>query len=296
VPAQTQFPPWNDLRVLLAVHRGKSFLAAGKELGVATSTVARRVEALERSMGRSLVHRGSSGTVVAADALPLVALSEQMELGLDALRRDVNSARIGGTVRISVIEGLLRPLTQVLARLRLKHPSLNLELMSESRVADLARREADIGVRMARTTSPAVIEKAVGQAAVALFAARSYLDRNLPGARLKREAAAQQDWVGMDRALERLPQEQWMRAYGASRFVFRSNSAIAIEAAVQSGIGIGLLSEAQGRALEGVLRVETDGAPPPIALYIALSREAKKLPAVRAVVDELEGELRRALH
>jgi DNA-binding transcriptional LysR family regulator len=194
------------------------------------------------------------------------------------------------------MEGLIRPVTLMLARLRLKHPSLNLELMSESRVADLARREADIGIRMARTTSRAVIEKAVGQAAAALFAARSYLDRNLPGARLKPEAAGQQDWVGLDRSFERLPQEQWMRAYGASRFVFRSNSAIAIETAVQSGLGIGLLSEAQGRALEGVVRVETDGAPPSISLFIALSREAKTLPAVRAVVNELEGELRRALH
>ena len=33
-------PIWDDLRVLLAVHRGKSFLAAGKALGIATSTVA----------------------------------------------------------------------------------------------------------------------------------------------------------------------------------------------------------------------------------------------------------------
>jgi DNA-binding transcriptional LysR family regulator len=40
---------WDDLRFLLAVHRDKSFSAAGKSRGVAASTVARRVEAIERN-------------------------------------------------------------------------------------------------------------------------------------------------------------------------------------------------------------------------------------------------------
>ncbi|MBC8073455.1 MAG: LysR family transcriptional regulator, partial [Deltaproteobacteria bacterium] len=44
-------PVWDDLRILLAVHRGKSLLAAGKALGIATSTVARRLEAFERALG-----------------------------------------------------------------------------------------------------------------------------------------------------------------------------------------------------------------------------------------------------
>src|SRR5690242_10567411 len=84
---QTQLPPWDDLRVLLAVHRERSFLAAAKMLGVATSTVARRIDALERALGRTLVLRGSAGTELDPGALELVAFAEQTEHGLAAMFR-----------------------------------------------------------------------------------------------------------------------------------------------------------------------------------------------------------------
>src|SRR5688572_24450465 len=176
---QTEDPTWDDLRFLLEVHRGKSFLAAGKALGVATSTVARRLDGLERALGRALVHRGSGGTSIDADALGLLALAEQMELGLAALRRGPSAERIAGTVRISASEGFARPLVRVLAQLRVKHPELQLELAAESRLADLARREADVGIRIARSSSPVLVEKATGKMALGVFAARGYVERRL---------------------------------------------------------------------------------------------------------------------
>jgi DNA-binding transcriptional LysR family regulator len=102
----------------------------------------------------------------------------------------------------------------------------------------------------------------LGRASTGLLASREYVERRLPGARLARDAAGSHDWVGLDAALERLPQEQWIRAYGASRFTFRSNSLIAIEQAVVSGMGIGLLGVVQASSL-GVQRCSRSrrGAP-----------------------------------
>ncbi|WP_438024699.1 LysR family transcriptional regulator [Sorangium sp. So ce233] len=291
----TDGPSWDDLRVLLTVHREKSFLAAGKKLGVATSTIARRIEALERTLGRPLVHRGNTGVQVDAEALALVGLGENLELGLEALRRDARDATVAGVVRVSVSEGFVRPMTRALARLRVKHPALLLELSSESRMADLARREADVGIRVARTGSATLVEKPMGRAHVALFASRGYVERRLPGARLGRDAASLHDWVGFDRGLERLPQEQWLRAYGAARFVFRSSSFAAIEEAVLAGLGIGLLGEAQASGLDGLVRLETDERPPSVDVYLVFHRDAKKTPRVRVVARELEAELRRHL-
>jgi len=79
---KTRPASWDDLRFLLALHRDRSFFAAGKSLGVAASTVARRVEAAERSLGRVLVHRSNDGTKLDTDALRLVALAEELEGGL----------------------------------------------------------------------------------------------------------------------------------------------------------------------------------------------------------------------
>ncbi|PZR03966.1 MAG: LysR family transcriptional regulator [Archangium gephyra] len=286
-------PSWDDLRMLLAVHRDRSFLLAAKTLGVATSTVSRRIEALEKSLGRPLVHRGNDGTRLDPDALRLVALGEEFELGLDALRRDGSDDAVTGTVRLSMSEGFVRPVTQVMARLRVKYPALAVELMSESRMVDLARREADIGVRISKTTSSAVVSRFMGRAQPALFASRDYVQRRLPSAKLSREAAALQDWVGFDASLERLPQEKWVRAYGAKNFVFRSNASIAIEQAVLSGIGIGLLME--GHAAPSLVQLDVDDTPPAVEVYLAFHRDSKKTPRVRTVVRELEAEFRRQL-
>lgn len=284
-------PSWDDLRMLLAVHRDRSFLLAARTLGVATSTVSRRMEALEKSLGRPLVHRGNDGTRLDPDALRLVALGEEFELGLEALRRDSSDDAVTGTVRLSMSEGFVRPVTQVMARLRVKYPALAVELMSESRMVDLARREADIGVRISKTTSSAVVSRFVARARPALFASRDYVQRRLPNAKVSREAAPLQDWVSFDASLERLPQEKWLRAYGAKNFVFRSNTSIAIEQAVVSGIGIGLLMD--GHTAASLVKLDVEDAPPPVEVYLAFHRDSKKTPRVRAVVRELEAEFRR---
>ncbi len=287
-------PTWDDLRFLLAVHRGKSFLAAGKALGVATSTVARRLEALEAALGRPLVHRGNAGTSVDADALQLVSLAEQMELGLAELARGARSARVEGTVRVSVIEGGVRAVVRVLARLHVSHPALLFEVVSESRLADLARGEADIGIRIARSNVSTLVEKRIGRMGLAVFAARSYVERRLPGARLARADAARHDWVGFERHLQKLPSECWARDYGARHFTLCGSSQAAIEEAVIAGMGLGILSETQGNELE-LVRIETETTPPAVEVYLAFHREARRTERVRIALQAIEAELRRAL-
>ena len=80
-------------------------------------------------------------------------LAEELEFGLASLVRDGRDVEVSGTVRVSLSEGFIRPLVLLLARLHAKYPALAVELISESRVADLARGEADIGIRIVRTAS-----------------------------------------------------------------------------------------------------------------------------------------------
>jgi DNA-binding transcriptional LysR family regulator len=286
---------WDDLRFLLAVHRERSFFAAGKSLGVAASTVARRVEAFERSLGRVLVHRSNDGTQLDNDALRLVALAEQLELGLGSLIRDGRDAEVSGTVRVSLSEGFVRPLVPLLARLHAKHPALRVEVISESRIADIARGEADIGIRIVRSASAPIVSKLLGRASTGVFASREYVERHLPSARLSRDAAGTHDWVGLDAALDRLPQQQWIHAYGANRFTFRSNSVIAIEQALVSGMGIGVLGVVQASSLTGLVKLDIEGTPPPVEVFLAFRRDAGKTSRVRVVAKEIEADARRML-
>ncbi len=277
-------PSWDDLRVLLALHRHRSFLAAGRALGVSTSTAARRIDALERSLGRPLVHRSTAGTSVEPDALDLIDLAEQLELGLQAVKRDEGDEAMSGTVRLTMSDGFIRPVTQVISALRRTHPALHFELISETRMADLARREADIGLRLARSASPVLVQRHVGQIQLGLYAAPSYVERRIRDGRLKREDMARHDFLGFETQLDKMPQAQWLAAQGARRFVFRSNSYFALLEAAEQGQGILVLATAPSSSL---VRLVTDAELPSVPVYLAFHRELRNVKRVRLVLDAL---------
>nr|HEX4316336.1 LysR family transcriptional regulator [Kofleriaceae bacterium] len=293
-------PTWDDLRVLLALHRHRSFLAAGRALGVSTSTAARRIEALEAAVGRALVHRSSAGTSVEPDALELVELAEQLELGLRAVARDDGArsrAAVSGTVRVSMGEGFVRPVTQVLCELRRAHPELQLELVSELRTADLGRREADVGIRKARSQSSAVVERAVGRLRYALYASAAYVERRLRDGRLAAVDLARHDVIGHEGTSRALEPTAWLVSHGATRFVFRSNSDFAQIEACVAGQGIAVLPEAAARMVpnHGLVRLACDAELPEPTIYLAFHRELRNVPRVRVVIDALDAALRHGL-
>ena len=286
---------WDDLRVLLALHRHRSFLAAGRALGISTSTAARRIEALEAALGRALVHRSSAGTSVEPDALELVSLAEELELGLRALRRDDGDETLSGVVRVSMGEGFVRPAIQVLSDLRRKHPSLQIEIVSEARMADLARREADIGVRSTRSSSTVLVERAVGRLRFGLYASQDYVDRRLRGGLLRTDDFARHDFVGYDASMQTLPQARWLVAHGARRFSFRSNSDMALQEAAEQGQGISLMAEANGRLARGLVKLDIDVELPSVPVFLAYHKELRAVPRCRLVAGALEAALRHGL-
>jgi DNA-binding transcriptional LysR family regulator len=286
---------WDDLRVLLALHRQRSFLGAGKALGVSTSTAARRIAQLEAALGRPLVHRTNEGTLLEPDALPLVALAEQLELGLFALRRDDTRDALSGTVRVSLSEGFVRPVTQRLCELRRAHPALRFEILSESRRVDLARREADIGIRTSRSSSKALVERLMGRIQLGLYAAPSYVERRLQTARVKSADLARHDVIGWEGPGAQVPPMNWLEAQGATQLVFRSNSYYGILEAALQGQGIAVLADAGGRGLPGLVRLEADVELPAVPIYLVFHREVRRVPRVRLVVDSLAAALSEVL-
>jgi DNA-binding transcriptional LysR family regulator len=283
---ETMTPTWDDLRVLLALHRNRSFLAAGKALGVSTSTAARRVEALEQALGRPLVHRSSEGTSVEPGAMELVSLAEQLELGLAAARRNESDAA-EGSVRITMGEGFIVPVTRALSQLRRMHPSLRLEILSELRTVDLARREADIGIRKVRSNSPVLIERKVGTLTFSLYASAEYVERRARDARVNRGDFARHDFIGFDRSQSKLPQALWLVEHGAERFTVASNSDAAIVEATLAGQGLSVLADAYAKTQPGLIRLNCEVPTPTTPIYLVFHKELRNVPRVRVVIDAL---------
>src|SRR4029079_5310110 len=70
---------WNDLKYFLAVARHGSTVGAAKALNVHRSTVRRRLDELERRLGRRLVSRSLTGYKLTHLGRKMVAYAERVE-------------------------------------------------------------------------------------------------------------------------------------------------------------------------------------------------------------------------
>ncbi len=77
---------WDDLRYLEALTRHGSATAAAREIGVAVSTVYRRLGALEESLGGPVVVKGAEGVVLTDAGRVLVDAARRTAVEVGAAR------------------------------------------------------------------------------------------------------------------------------------------------------------------------------------------------------------------
>ena len=95
---------WDGLQVFLAVARVGRVSAAAHRLGVEHTTVARRIDALERSLGVQLFYRTTRGYVLSPRGHSVLSTAEAMEraaLTVEARARE-NSGALTGRVRVAM--------------------------------------------------------------------------------------------------------------------------------------------------------------------------------------------------
>ncbi len=138
------------MRYFLALSRLGSVRAAGASLGVSHSTVARRVEALEVQLAARLFDRSRDGYTLTAAGLLMVSGAERVEAQMTALELELagKDERLAGPVRVTCCDHFVSEMmVQELTIFCRAHPSIELEITTDSRSLDLSKREADIAVR-----------------------------------------------------------------------------------------------------------------------------------------------------
>ena len=197
---------WTDLRYLLAVSRKGSFGAAGRQLGVDGTTVARRVRRLEAALGARLFERGEAGIVTLSEAgCRAIERAEGVEREIADLLASVSggdldvSGRVVVTAVPSIVNRLLIPAAD---RLLGDHPALELDLVGEARNLSLTRREADIALRLARPTEGGMKVKArkIGRVDYQPYVSATHPD----------ELVETLPWITYHDALLDLPHAAWM--------------------------------------------------------------------------------------
>lgn len=281
---------WNDLRYFLAVHRSGNLARAGAELGINATTVSRRLTALEEQVHARLFDRTPDGYVLTTAGTDLVAHAERMETEALALERIVVGAdtRAQGSVRMTVTEMLAtRFIMPFLSRFHAQNPGVTLEIECTNRTVSLARREADIALRLARPREDNVATKKLASIPIALYASQGYLAaRGLPKDPDKSLAGHQVILFANSRTFE-LENTWLMERVDGAHVALRSDSVSSVYAATVGSLGIALLPRAVADRDTRLARIETKSTPEPRVIWQAVHVDLQKNARIRAVLDFL---------
>ena len=172
---------WNDLRHFLAVARFGSTLAAAKALNVNQSTVHRRLDELEKRLGRQLVVRQPTGYKLTELGQDMVTYAEQVEEAVQAFERRLAASDTGltGSVRVTCPEAIgVRLLhSPFVAKFNERYPDLRVEFIISDKLLDLAKGEADIAIRATAPFDDALFGRKIAETPWAIYASASYIER-----------------------------------------------------------------------------------------------------------------------
>jgi DNA-binding transcriptional LysR family regulator len=143
---------WDDLKYFLEVAQSGSLTKSGRALRASAATVARRIAALESGLGARLFDRRQSGYVLTdigkAMRLPIQNVEDAvLTVERQALGHDL---RPSGRVRVATTDDIATLVVAPrIAEFRKRNPDIALEIVARQDVMNLARRDADIALRLA---------------------------------------------------------------------------------------------------------------------------------------------------
>lgn len=273
---------WDDFRHFLAVARKGSIRAAAAELGVNHSTVSRRIDAFEKRLEVRVFERLPSGYFLTPAGEEMLGSAERVEAEMTAAERRVagRDARLGGLLRVTLPDSLAQKLLMPdLVAFSEAHTEIVLELDVTTSMADLARREADVAIRLSNDPPGYLVGRRLLKYAKAIYASEAYLARQDPIAGNETMA-----WIGWNDAV---PDPQWVRESPYPRAPARNrifNSMVQLEA-TKAGMGLGMLP-CYMADVEPVLRRLPPGRPiPDRDIWLLTHEDLRHTARVRRFLD-----------
>jgi DNA-binding transcriptional LysR family regulator len=159
------------------------------------------------------------------------------------------------------------------------HPQVTIELITDSRLFSLARREADLVFRIAPFSEPEVVQRRFMHLDYGLYVAstrKGPLPRRGQGLRL----------VTMDSAFDDMPDVAWLkRSFPEARTVFGSNSREAQARLCAAGAGVAVLPCALADGMPGLRRVTRAEPPPGREVWMGYHQDLRHAGRLRAFVE-----------
>lgn len=282
---------WGDVRVFLAIARAGTLGAAAKQVGQTQPTMGRRLRALETTLGHALFQRTAEGFILTDEGTAVLGYAERMEEEAQGFGRALagTEAQLTGLLRVSSSDWFgIHVLTPVIARFLARHRSVAVELVTDSRRYNLARREADLAFRITPFDETDVVQRKLMHMHYALY---GHADLVAPQA----GDGASCDLISMDSAFGGLPDVVWLtRMLPRARVAFTSNNRGAQARMCAEQGGFAVLPCALGDATPGLRRIDLGEAPPGRDVWLGYHRDLRRVARLRALLDIMIDELANA--
>ncbi|GHC71857.1 LysR family transcriptional regulator [Limoniibacter endophyticus] len=275
---------WDDFRLIKAIADTGTLPAAADRLGVAHSTVFRRLKQVEETHKLTLFER--NGPVLTPTQLgeEIVKAAEHMQEEVDALALKLSGRELlpAGEVRVTTNDSLLvHLLTSLFAGFQKSCPDVTLDIVLSNAPLNLSRRDADIAIRATDTPPETLIGRRASRIAWALYTPVG----------LKEEVDAAR-WVTLGESMGEMKVVREVVAnVEARRIAYRANTVLGLGEAIEAGIGIGYLPCFIGDVRPSLKRLAAPDARFATDLWLLTHRDLRNVPRIRSLLDYLAKEL-----
>jgi DNA-binding transcriptional LysR family regulator len=273
---------WGDLKIFLAIARAGTLGGAARLIGQTQPTMGRRLRALEHAVGHALFQRTSEGFVLTDEGRAVLHHAERVEEETLAFTRSLNGQEVelGGTLRVSSSDWFgLHMLTPVCTEFSRTYPGVTVELLTDARLFNLARREADLVFRIQPFDQPDIFQRRLMHVEYALYGTTEYGD-------LKANGGKGCPLIMLDSAFDDFPDVQWLRRLlPDAHVVFRSNNRDVQAMMCARGAGLAVLPRPLGDMIPGVQRIDVGASPPGRDVWFGYHRDLRGMRRLRTFLD-----------
>jgi DNA-binding transcriptional LysR family regulator len=196
-----------------------------------------------------------------------------------------------GGVRVSLAEGNAAFLARHLAALHEQLPEIELELVVSPLLADLTRREAELGIRDCRPIEHNLLTRRLGMMAHAVYGSRYYVAAH--SASLTDARWRDCTWIAFPADHASITGQWLEQRLNGRQPGLRINNVLARLDAVRHGAGLSVLPCALADAAPDLIRVTEPEEATAVPKWLLVHRDVAPAPAVRAVIEALVALFRR---
>ncbi|TZG24745.1 LysR substrate-binding domain-containing protein [Sphingomonas montanisoli] len=176
-----RLPPLTAIEAFVHVARLGSVKAAAEELALSSPALSRRVQALERFLGRNLFERRHQAMVLSSDGEMLLnriaPALDALTLAIDATSGDTEVLRLRlGVLPLFASQRLIGRLPE----LREKHPELHIDIDTAAHALSRLGEGVDAAIVLAREVDVSLYSRRIDRDFAAAIGSRSMLEGRYP--------------------------------------------------------------------------------------------------------------------